>query len=286
MSGPLINPFGSLEASITEPEVTSFVESSWRTFDLRVASIHIPGRLRPCDEQLVQRLVTSIRACQLIDPISVVLDENYSQHGRLTLIAGRHRLEAAKRLGWASIHARLISADATTAELIEIDSNLVRSALGPAEEALLIGRRKKLFETLYGPAKARGARAANAVMNRRASSGDASANLADAFTTSLAKLTGKSERSVQRAAAREAALGVEVLTSIQGSSLDTGCNLDRLVKAQQALRGEHPIRSIRPPKPSSLAAEENNLSQLMNLWRDATPTTRAQFLRWVAGEAS
>jgi len=281
MSTSLANPFRSLETG-AEPEGAPFQEGSPRTFEFSVAGIHVPSRLRPCGEQLVQRLVDSMRTCQLIDPITVVIDDNYAQHGRLTLIAGRHRLEAARRLGWESIHARLISADTTTAELIEIDSNLVRSTLSPAEEALLIGRRKKLFETLHGPAKARGARAANAVMNRGATSADASANLADAFTTNVATLTGKSERSVQRAAAREAALGAKVLTAIQGGPLDTGASIDRLARVQRGERTTHATSR----KISNLADEKNILSELMNLWRDATPATRVRFLRWIAGEAS
>ena len=62
---------------------------------------------------------------------------------RYRLIAGRHRLEAIRQLGRDAIYARIVSGiDAAAAELMEIDENLIRAELSPAEHALHIGRQQ------------------------------------------------------------------------------------------------------------------------------------------------
>lgn len=78
-------------------------------------------------------------------------------------------------------------------ELAELtgDSKRERKNLEPAEFCYAMHRRKVLYEAEYGKAKAIGARAANASMNR----GDANATIAFAsFSAKAAELSGKSER--------------------------------------------------------------------------------------------
>ena len=45
--------------------------------------------------------------------------------------------------------------------LAEIDENLARGDLSPAERAIHVQRRKEIYERQHGPAKATGARASN-----------------------------------------------------------------------------------------------------------------------------
>jgi hypothetical protein len=66
------------------------------------------------------------------------------------------------------------------AELTEVDENLARAELSPAEEALHIKRRKEVWAEINGPAKAIGAKAANAAIGRKV---DANANSAFASAT-------------------------------------------------------------------------------------------------------
>lgn len=76
------------------------------------------------------------------------------------------RLNAARVCGADTILCRVVPLSYLEAELWEIDQNLVHVALGPAEEALLISRRRALHEQVHGKSKARGAAAANAAMGR------------------------------------------------------------------------------------------------------------------------
>lgn len=57
---------------------------------------------------------------------------------------------------------------------------------------------------------------------------NAAANLAPAFTSATAAVTGTAKRTIQRGVARAAALGPDVLKSIVGTSLDRGTEIDAL----------------------------------------------------------
>ena len=58
------------------------------------------------------------------------------------LVAGHHRLEAARKLKWEAIAAIIFDGmDADEAELAEIDENLIRAELSPIERALHVTSR-------------------------------------------------------------------------------------------------------------------------------------------------
>ena len=77
--------------------------------------------MRQVDEGKVLELMQSYEEVGVINPISV--DEE------LVLIAGAHRLEAAKNLGWETIEAKVFNEDDLTKKLIEISENLFRNEL-------------------------------------------------------------------------------------------------------------------------------------------------------------
>jgi len=114
---------------------------------------------------------------------------------------------------------------------MEIDENLARAELSPAEEALHIRRRQEVWEEINGPAKAVGARAANAAMGK----GDATEKSSVAFTKETAKTSGKDERTIRQAARRGKELGPD-LSKIAGTSLDKGVEMDALIKLPEPKR--------------------------------------------------
>jgi ParB family chromosome partitioning protein len=90
-----------------------------------------PNRMRQLRPQVVSEIAESIRSVGLINPIS--LQQCGSQY---MLVAGRHRFEAIKQLEHTSIRAMVL--DCTSADqvaLAELDENLIRADLSPAERA-------------------------------------------------------------------------------------------------------------------------------------------------------
>ncbi|MDA9410001.1 hypothetical protein XH80_25645 [Bradyrhizobium sp. CCBAU 45384] len=72
--------------------------------------------------------------------------------------------------------------------MMEIDENLARAELSPAEEAPHIKPRKEVWEEINGPAKAIGGRASAASQGKAVDQ----ANAKSAFATATAKSSGKS----------------------------------------------------------------------------------------------
>src|SRR5271155_2422867 len=84
-----------------------------------------------------------------------------------------------RQLKWQEINCTVFDhMEADEAELAEIDENLIRTNLTPAEEAMHLTRRKELYEKVHGKAKTKGARAANKKMGKKNGATD---NLSDAF---------------------------------------------------------------------------------------------------------
>ena len=108
---------------------------------VKISDIKIkPGR-RDTKPKAVNELARSIQAVGLLNPIIVAGDN--------TLIAGLHRLEAAKLLGWTEIECTVSSMDGLQAELAEIDENFVRTNLSHRELGDLLLHRKELYEALH-----------------------------------------------------------------------------------------------------------------------------------------
>ncbi|NBK80097.1 chromosome partitioning protein ParB [bacterium D16-76] len=104
-----------------------------------------PGR-RDAEPEDVEILAKSIAELGLLNPITID-QEN-------TLIAGRHRLEAAKLLGWTEIECTVTDLQGLQAELAEIDENFVRKNLSIIDFGNLLLRRKEIYETLHPETKA------------------------------------------------------------------------------------------------------------------------------------
>lgn len=99
-----------------------------------------PGRREAAPED-VQRLSESVAEVGMMNPITV--DADY------TLVAGLHRLEAAKLLGWTEVECTVCGLDRLHTELAEIDENVIRTGLSDLELSELLARRKKIYETLH-----------------------------------------------------------------------------------------------------------------------------------------
>lgn len=99
-----------------------------------IDEIDIGGNRRPIHEAAVEALAQSIQEIGLRTPITVRREDVYTEDGkhngeRWTLIAGRHRLEAVRRLGQEKIDVIFVDTNDIDAELWEIAENLHRAEL-------------------------------------------------------------------------------------------------------------------------------------------------------------
>ena len=187
-----------------------------------VAAINVAQRLRPLRDALVDELAESIAARGLISPISITYP-----NGQVSpvLVAGAHRLEAAKLLQWETISCIEVTYEsASQLMLIEIDENLVRGDLSQADRGAHTGKRKKLTETLGLALNHGGAPGAG----RGKAPKDAKSASLGGFVKETAAKTGKSQRTVAQDAAR--AEYIPRLEEVIGTSLDQGVELDALMK--------------------------------------------------------
>lgn len=199
--------------------------------DINPLGVAVADRLRKVDDDKVKALAASMKEVGLITPITIRQNEMLGVGYRL--VAGAHRLAAAKLLKWDSISAIIVTASDLDARIAEIDENLIRNELTPAERAMHIAERKRLYEeahpeTQHG--KAPGSPDGRGKVAKSATLG------AERFTSDTAKKTGTSERKVQLDASRGEK--INGIAKVVGTSLDKGEELDALAKlplSQQAI---------------------------------------------------
>ncbi|WP_421360014.1 MT-A70 family methyltransferase [Agrobacterium rosae] len=187
-----------------------------------IASIIIGNRLRTLNEEKVAALMLSIPEHGLRNPISVY---GLPSDEFVDLSAGEHRLEAVRRLGRETVPCVHYQGDALDRELWEIDENLIRSDLTPADRALFVFRRKEIY-LLKHPETAHGGDRPSRQL------GDLPARDAKRFTSATAEATGQSERSIQRDAERGEKVCERALRMISATPLNTGATLDRLKRLE------------------------------------------------------
>jgi hypothetical protein len=189
---------------------------------IAISSIHVPaGRKRKLQPEKVREFAESMRTREQLQPIIVRPGEGSGYE----LVAGWHRYEGAKKNRQAWILATVRDLTDDEAELIEIDENLIRVDLTPAERADHMARRKELYERLHPDVKQGGA-PGKAGGGKKKGEGRQNGKLR--FTKDTANKTGRSERSVQREVER--GKNVVVLGEISGTCLDNGGELDALAK--------------------------------------------------------
>ena len=111
-----------------------------------IKEIRIKEGRRRLDDSNVKELAGSIQELGLLNPITI--DRNH------VLIAGFHRLEAVRILGWEEVECTVSSLDGLEAELAEIDENFIRKELPPVEYGEMLLRRKEIYEMLHPETKA------------------------------------------------------------------------------------------------------------------------------------
>lgn len=163
---------------------------------MKITEIKINEGRRGTDLNKIKDLAESIKELGLLNPVTVNTDG--------TLIAGKHRLEACKLLGWEDIPVNQINLNSLLAELAEIDENLMRNELHWIAEDKQTKRRKEIYEELH-PETKRGAvnQYTKEVLNAKIAS-------SKTFTEDTSEKTGKSQRTIQESIARAEKISEEV----------------------------------------------------------------------------
>jgi ParB/RepB/Spo0J family partition protein len=176
----------------------------------------LPNRLRSLRPEAVDTLAKSMRKQGLLQPI--VLRKAATG---FYLVAGLHRYHAAKKLGWKAIRAQIFPAwEEAEALLAEIDENLIRSELTPAQRAKLTAQRKGAYQKAHPETK-------NGATGRGRPKVSQVGKAIDGFVAETAAKSGRSKTAVARDATRAKALGAD-LDRVEGTSLDKGAELDAL----------------------------------------------------------
>lgn len=160
-----------------------------------VADVFAGNRLRPVSSAAVASLIASIGELGVMkDAVHV----RKKHDGKLHLIAGAHRLQAAKELGWDQIPAKVwTNVTDDWARLMEVDDNIAGAELTALDTAVFLAERKRLYEKLHPETRA-------GVAGGLARQG--LANDIVSFAESSAEKFGLSRRHVERMVAAGAAL--------------------------------------------------------------------------------
>lgn len=164
-----------------------------------IESIRVGGSRRPLGD--ITALAASIEEVGLLNPVTVRADGD----GYL-LIAGLHRLEAARSIGWLEIEAVVVDLCGLEAELAEIDENLCRNDLTTLERAEQLARRKAIYLELHPETRAGTA---------GAMAKHGSANETVSFAEDVARKTGQTERAIQQHVQIAASIPADVRDSIR-----------------------------------------------------------------------
>jgi len=150
-----------------------------------ICEIKIDSGRRNAEPDSVKDLAKSISKVGLLNPITITADR--------ILIAGRHRLEAAKLLGWTEIECTVTELSGLLAELAEIDENFVRNNLTAIEFGDLLLRRKEIYEELHPETKHGGDRKSEKIKNAKCTH-----DSAKSFVVDTAEKLGVNPSTVRR----------------------------------------------------------------------------------------
>ena len=194
-----------------------------------IGHISTMGRLRKADPKQVAGIAESIKEVGLLNPITVVPGRvifNGQKIDGYQLVAGLHRLEACKSLGWADIPIAVLDLDEQQRIIAECDENLCGSVLTATERAMFSARRKEAYEALHPEVRA-GAAQANG-MNASQGRGGQVGHDVPSFADDQAAKTGQSARAIRRDAERGQQVCKEALDILKGTKADTGVVLDAI----------------------------------------------------------
>ena len=262
-----------------------------RVLPVDLASIEIPPRLRAVDPETVTALADSIARLGLQNPI--ILQKHSDDPGLLLLVAGAHRLQAVRDLGWPRIEALVVDGSPEEISLIEIDENLIRKDLTPLDRASFLAQRKTVYAELHRATRRGGDR-------RSANTDDSRPRRVTASTSwaqDAADLIGISPRAVHRAVRIGTGLSEELAAALADTPIaNREGDLFRLAQMSDKDK-KRVLLQLQDPAvprstlsalvgPASPPSKPDRLQRLQREWSAASNDQRCQFLSWVQENVS
>jgi ParB family chromosome partitioning protein len=120
------------------------------------------------------------------------------------LVAGEHRLEAAKLLKWDAIGCTVVpeGTGAEEIELIELDENLIRAELSEAEKTGITLKRKAIYDKMYPETTKVGGDRRSSTAKSKTESRARGEPSKKTFAADTAARTGEGKSTVKKRAAR------------------------------------------------------------------------------------
>jgi ParB-like chromosome segregation protein Spo0J len=263
-----------------------------KTENVDLDFIDIVGPRRPVRAADVDRLAESMSKIGLQTPISVrYFPDRPGLDGTsdsTVLVAGAHRLAAAKKLGWDSIDCVVLDFDDVEAELWEISENLHRAELSALERdeqiakwVDLVGRKRVQSEQV-------------SVGGRGNKGGEAQASrelgLSRPDVHRAVKVAGIAPEAKE--AARAAGLDDNRSALLEAAKEETAGAQVNVIKGIAALKQDtrKKKKSRKPrfvaPKSTPEQRDEFDLQGIQAFWEMASDNARAEFLKSVRSETA
>lgn len=253
--------------------------------------IMVRGDARPLNTELIGELQASIESFGLRQPI-IVRRKRIWAHTKYAdgyeLVAGRHRLTVFQKLGRETIPATIMETNDVDAEITMYDENIIRMGYTDAELKVVLPRRKELYELKFPGTKRESTLKQNTPFRQFGET-----ERPDRFTKTIAKATGKSERTIQRLVSIGESLGEIVLGRISGTSLDSQVEQEALAAlpeaqreelVERAVRGE-PVSARREQSPGIATKQGDSQSdtdaeeqRFWDFWASLSPAARRRIL--------
>lgn len=263
-----------------------------RTATIALAVIYPRDEGRAVRPDRVSALAESIKELGLRTPITVRPTQKVKD-GRLIdayeIVCGQHRYNAALKLQWTEIACFIADDDALHLELWEIDENLARAELSPAEEAVYLKRRQQIWTAIHGETQV-------AKVSPPEIGNKKPPPQTRGFAADTAEKTGRHKSGINQKIRRAEQLG-PAIEKVKGTSLDKGNELDALIKLpekrrekliEQASSGKavSAVREVQAKKEQPTAsvgqpvqARRTELDHLMIAWDNCSEEQRWAFLQ-------
>lgn len=263
---------------------------------IEIELIEVGERLRAIDNDYVAVLASSMKERgRVLQPIAVTsFRAKKSLRPSYKLLAGAHRLAAAKLAGFTVIPAEVDpETDPREARLVEIDENLFRHDLNPLDRAVFLAERKRIYEELYPDTRAgvAGGKAARKLTTDTMSAVPGKAS----FAEDAAIRTGLDPRTIRRAVSIATGLSPDIRKRLVGTGLANNQKelllLSKQEPAQQEriadliLSADAPAKSVKAAiekvsgkLPQVEDKQEAQARSLINSWLHAGVPARRAFV--------